>query len=461
MAAPEVFKELDDLTTHFFGLAPLKEDREKIHKGMLTDQVDDTSLASSIFLYHNPKKDKTLASLGMKARVSFRTKDPRSEILEHYPAEQALIETFNSLIGSDPIEFDHSMFEDRCVRSMANLLSKDASLNISKVWKTYYSTPENYTEFAIKRQPIKKIGKIFSKAKDPQVLAEHVYRVSLEMAPIWMYIMYKTQELLDSRGHKIHLHPGHSTQDLIDFVKTNVDFSRLSREDDATGWDSKVNAPCVSFGEYLLLRFGFSQADFERYKFYKDYMESTRGPIAFMMFSGGPDTLPFNTLLSMTIQHLKYEIKKGTAQTYGGDDVFINDTPPVRPGWHLLEGTHIIQVFKTKDLRYPTAFGWRYFHEPHKDPEITLARLLYAEAKGKTFDVILDIAADATTLAKPSVMMSLEPHQQELVTFLFKRVNHYMKAARKPRQGKTFSRKAGGERDYDMKSIDIMLDSLF
>jgi hypothetical protein len=447
--------DLDDLATFYFGEPRSKELREYDFHGTMTNQVDDSSRAKAMYLKHS-SKDPTLMRWAIEKRVRFRRRDPALELMLAKTGSSALIATFERLVGPGLIPLDEEMYRSRQKRSMENLLEKDVALNMNKAFKTYPDVPENLTFLAIKQQIIKKIGCIDRSAKAGQILTEHAHRVALDLAPVFMYILYKTQELV--KDQNIYLHPGHSDSDLAKFIAEHWDFSRLSLEDDAEAWDSNFDAPFIGLEFYLLDKFSIPEDLKLRFFKYKTAMECIMGPIAFMMFSGGPDTLPMNTVGNMVVQNLKYIIKRNSAQLYGGDDVAINDDPCLSPFWHLHSGL-IHQIFKTIRTYHPCAVGWRIYPRVHKDPATVLARLLYSEACGKGAKTIRDLLADYETLLHSETICELSDHEVDMIMAGGRIANQLRIKYHVGLSGFTTG-KTGSKRRYNLENNSMLTDSL-
>jgi hypothetical protein len=223
-----------------------------------------------------------------------------------------------------------------------------------------------------------------------------------------MYIYYKCQEQMARK--KVYLHPGHSDEAFIKFINENWDHSKESMEDDAEAWDTNVNAACIRFQFYLLDYYGIPRDLAERFKLYKTNMHSLHTAIKFMMFSGGPDTLPFNTILCAVLQELRCEIPLGTPRIHGGDDVSINSKVRFSSWW--LENHKLIpQVFKPVSTYHPCCFGWRIYPIPHKDPKTTLARYIYSEGTSRLSRTIRGLLAD-TQHFTPECILQMDPEDQ-------------------------------------------------
>jgi hypothetical protein len=376
--------------------------------------------------------------------------DPLTDLMSGSVGGLALILFLRKALGGHPIPFDEDYFNQRCRRSWENMLYKDPALNASKRNKTDPSTPEAHADLLLKQQIIKKVGKVYSKAKAPQILTEHVHRVALDLAPVFMYCLYKVQELV--AGSNVYFHPGHSDKDLAEFIRTHWNFSEISTEDDAEAWDCNMDAPFIQL-ELWLLEFLNIPKDLQlRFTNYKMNMKCALGPIAYMMFSGGPDTLPFNTIASYCFQNIRYDIPSSVAEIYGGDDVAINSKLSLSPAWTSLLHQHFHHVLKTNHTRHPIAFGWTLKPTPHKCPKTILGRALTAACRNKMAQTLPDLIADTATLSSTTVYESCSPEEQDIIDFLAPWLSRLSTYFHLEKQGITQG-KVGSRRYYSVENM--------
>lgn len=445
-----LIKEIDILVDTHFGTPVPKHMREEVFDKLMTNQVNDNSLADQIFLRHKGT-DETLKRWGIKKRLRWRKEQPWVELLKAQTSAAVLIAEFHNMTQARDCPFDQELFDSRTERSWVNMLYKDIALNVSKSYKCDPATSEEFAFLLVKQQYIKKFGKIFAKAKAPQILTEHVFRVALDLAPVFMYMYYQTERLCAE--NKVYLHPGKDDKTLIQWLKDNWDFSAESMEDDATAWDSNVNAPCIAFEFFLFDFFHIPQIYRERFVAYKCGMTSILGPIAFMMFSGGPDTLPFNTIQNAVLQAVRLVIPRNTPRGHGGDDVAINRVCPETDWWRRVGQFAIPQVFTPKKTKRPMMFGWVIAPEPHKDPATLLARTLFSAATNKLSVTSKDLYADVATLVKEGAYSDIDTQEQEMVDVALAilkdvRVFHHHELV-----GTNIYKRLGAKRHYSLENI--------
>jgi hypothetical protein len=453
---------LEDLVINLLGPNSTKESREHDFHGTLTDQVDDENETTGLYLRHS-SKDETLIKWAIEKRVKWRTRPPKEELRLASEGSCLLIGAFEKLVGPGLVPFDEVFYQNRVLRSFSNLLDKDVSLNKSKQHKCDPLTPENWTQLLIKQQIIKKIGKINSNAKAGQILTEHVHRVATEMAAMFMYILYKTQELV--KKHNIYLHPGHSDSQFREFIEEHWDPNQMSTEDDATAWDGNFGAEFIGWEYYLLDKFQMPHDLKERFKTYKECMRCVAGPIAFMMFSGGPDTLPINTLGQMTLQELRFAVSamkfaqkmnggKPIPQLFSGDDFAANTDCKFTDLWtrkHKL----FKQEFKPIRTTRPHAFGWRIGRSTCKDPTTVLARAIYNEAKGKGSVTTRDLLCDTETLLTDSNYSDFTEEEQIITNTASSLVKAMARKYHIPLAGNNQAKKRGDHRTYDLTKLEV------
>lgn len=469
--------ELDGLCIDYFGCPPDKFDREMMTRGQLTNQVDDSSITHSLFIRHNVKQDPTVTKLGMDTRIAPRTTDPTDDLIRYKYGADCMISKFHSLTGSTSKPLDEALLNDRRLRAYENLVYKDPKLNLAKSFKTHLDTANSETFLLIKQQYVNKIGKIYSKAKAPQVLTEYVFRVALELGPIFMYILYEVQK--DFEPHNIYLHPGHSDEQFVDYIKKNWDFSVESMEDDATCWDTNIGPACIQFAYYLFDYYNIPEEYKLMYMDFKDNMHVLLFAIKYMMASGGPDTLPMNTIWSAMIQEIRLDLprlpplpKEEPARSlaiahyprppcriHGGDDVSINSAVRFSEWWALY-AWYFPQVFKTVRTYHPLCFGWRLYPEPHRDPETLLARTLYSIRTNRIKNNVTDLLATAQQLTSNACWEQLTSVEQDAATAALSLLNKARIRYHAALAGTNNATKAGAVRRYDLTDSTLFVHDL-
>lgn len=399
---------LDAICLDHFGVPSTKDEREKMYRGLQTDQVDDASIARSVFIRHSAK-DPTCLPMSIKARIAKRKTNALSDLITHKFGTDALVAVFKNLAQKDELPFDEEAFHAKRIRSYENLLYKDNALNLSKAYKCDLGTKESHTFLLLKQQYVNKIGKIYSAAKNGQILTEYVFRVALDLGPVFMYILERCQEIFEP--HNIYLHPGHSDAQFVELIKTKWDHSIESMEDDATNWDTNVGPALIGFGYFLMDFFNIPSDLKKRYIEFKNEMHAVHMAIKFMMASGGPDTLPLNTIWGAMVQLIRCDVPKGALRIHGGDDVAINAPVRISQWWHN-HSHYIPEVFKTVRTYHPTCFGWRIYPEPHRDPATVLARVIYSVETDRISRTLPDLMSIAQELINPSTYEQLSELEQ-------------------------------------------------
>jgi hypothetical protein len=440
----------DFLIESHFGIAPTKGEREAFYRGIETDQVRGDSNAQQLFINHH-SRDPTLQPWGMKKRVRWRKTNAVLDLLKSQSDANVLNCEYMRLMGCNSLPFDEEEFSRRVERSYTNMLDKDKALNSSKAYKCEHSTPEEFTWFMTKHQIPRKINDIFRKAKAPQILTEHVHRVALDLAPVFMYILKKTDDVCLSKG--VYLHPGKNDAALAEFNK-RWDHSKDSMMDDAEAWDSNVNSPCISHELFLLDFHNIPEHLKQRFRAYKCLMMCILGPVDFMMFSGGPDTLPFNTILCAVLHAVRLSIPPGTPRVQGGDDFAVNGVFPYTSWWLKCGQYAIPQVFKPEIARYPSAFGWKFAPVMHKDPRIILARTIHSISTGKIGNTARDLYADISTIVAAQEFLTEDETiiTEECATIL----EQVRRKQRDPLAGVNYALKLGARRHYNMENLAIV-----
>jgi hypothetical protein len=452
---PELY-DPESLITKYFDSPPTKDERETTFKGTPTDQVDDSDgFAREVYLRHRAK-DETLGPWGIKKRIRWRTADYRWQLMAAKTGSQALIDMFRYRTGTTQVPWDEEFFQDRVRRSYNNLTTKDKNLNASKSFKCDPDMPEEFAYLLIKQQVIKKIGKEFSKAKAPQIITEHAHRVALDLAPYFMYFLLKTNKLMLDNDN-CYIHAGNSDQDLKDYLATSGwDFNKTCTEDDAEAWDSNFTAPCVEFEFYLFDHFCAPKEIKERFMRYKCLMRTVSGPIDFMMFSGGPDTLPGNSIVDAILTPLRLRIPLKTPRATTGDDIAINGVFEETEWWK--SNGHLIPMkYAPKRTKNPCAFGWVFRQTPHKDPTSVMTRLAYSAAVGKLPNTLPSLLQDVNVLMSNEVFPELDPLEQEMVLDSAVFCKHYRGKYRIAHSGVyQENSKAGSRRHYSSENISMV-----
>jgi hypothetical protein len=447
--AASLCSQPEDLANLLFPDAPSADSREIIYKGTQTSQVPDDNLAQSIYLRHRAT-DPTLGPMGIKKRIRWRTRDAMLELMEAAVGSQALINMLKHRTGMESIPWNEERYSARVTRSLSNLLEKDKCLNHSKSFKCDPSLPDEYAYLLIKQQVIKKFGKEYSGVKAPQILTEHAHTVALDLAPFFMYALYEISAVLEEKD-LCYLHPGHSDSDLKGFVRNHWDHDRLSTEDDAEAWDSNFSAPLVAF-EFFLFDYLNAPVDLKtRFQNYKINMSCGGGPIAFMMFSGGPDTLPANTLANAILQPLRLSFPRKVPRLHGGDDFCLNGVYP-ETEWWAQHSKLIPQVFKTQHTLRPMAFGWVLDVEPHKHPLTIVSRIIHSLATNKISDTLAGLVADGNDLLHPESQANMSDLEVEYSMIAAGLLNHLRKKHRLASSGWTTG-KTGSRRKYETDNL--------
>jgi len=408
------FDSLDDIAEYHFGLPLMRAEREVIYKGQMTSQFgdDDEGPARVIFPAHRMKDDAT-RTMTYDQRFVPRRRRPEIDLLEGSAGALQLTMALIKIIGTDSVPFDQELFNDCQRRAVRNMLDKGSQALNVREFKFDPTWPTNFAELFMKQQTLTKPGDINRPtAKKGQMITEFPTRVAIKLVPVFLYIIEQISRLAPP---EIYMHCGKTDADLQEHV-SGWNFDINSSEDDFTAWDSHVDAPFIKHQYDSLSIFNIPQELCDEFKLYKNEMTTKRGAMAFMMFSGGPDTLPFNSWANMLYQHVKYLIKPGTLQLYQGDDSATNDDPEVAPGWDQIDRL-FTQVSTRVKKRYPGFCGW-ILHpaQVHRNPRVLLARLIFFSAKGTIAQRLPGLLADVCTItANPRLLFDLDDESSEAV----------------------------------------------
>lgn len=406
--------DLDDICDYFFGPAPDHLSVEHVHHGLITEQLDPSSVRTQLFLHHKTK-DYATRSWTTSERFKPRLRDPKIELMDHELGGVALTTALCETLGGDSFPFDEEAFKACQIRAFENVLDRPHKDLKAREYKADPGLPTNEAILLMKNQVLTKILNYYkADAKKGQMITEFPFSVSLDMVPVFMYIFKEMQKRLEPKN--IYFHPGHSDDEFKTFVAEHWDFSKLSAEDDFEGWDGKVDGPFFVHLFHCLSIFNIPEHYIEQFRTFQFEMSSPLGKIAFMMFSGGPHTLPFNTWADFAYQHVKYEIAPLTPEIYCGDDSDHNDDPPLRAEWAHLSSC-FTQISVRKRTYFPTCFGWRLHPDGvHRDPKTLLAKFLYQEATNRLEKTLPGLLADLTHLVSNQALVdSFDEHEQEVV----------------------------------------------
>jgi len=373
---------------------------------------DDEGPARVIFPAHRMKDDAT-RTMTYDQRFVPRRRRPEIDLLEGSAGALQLTMALIKIIGTDSVPFDQELFNDCQRRAVRNMLDKGSQALNVREFKFDPTWPTNFAELFMKQQTLTKPGDINRPtAKKGQMITEFPTRVAIKLVPVFLYIIEQISRLAPP---EIYMHCGKTDADLQEHV-SGWNFDINSSEDDFTAWDSHVDAPFIKHQYDSLSIFNIPQELCDEFKLYKNEMTTKRGAMAFMMFSGGPDTLPFNSWANMLYQHVKYLIKPGTLQLYQGDDSATNDDPEVAPGWDQIDRL-FTQVSTRVKKRYPGFCGW-ILHpaQVHRNPRVLLARLIFFSAKGTIAQRLPGLLADVCTItANPRLLFDLDDESSEAV----------------------------------------------
>jgi len=447
----------DDLALLHFGVPPTKEECEVEIKGRMTDQFDDSSPARMLFRKHK-NTDRATIDMSIKKRLRLRTGDALIELMTGTVGGTLLTTKLVELLGTDDVPFDDELFDQMEIRAYENLLSKPNHMLANKSYKADPTFPDTEAILLHKQQALKKIDQHYAKlvenhkcsAKAGQLLTEFNHDIALELVPVFMYILKQKQRIFKARGLKIYYHPGNSDSQLNDWTQENFDFTQMSTEDDAEAWDGNMGPPFIQNELAELEIFNIPHTKISRFRNHKMNMHCYYGMIAFMMFSGGQDTLPVNTGSNHLYQEIKYNLSQNPARMFAGDDVAINCVPDTTPVWAIAE-----RLFNQKFTRIvserPRAFGWRLTpHKNIKDPQTTLAKVIYSGVKGELPRTIEGLMRDCATWNNhPELAHELSAEELVYCDEARALVEKHRRLYGIAKQGRHLAEKRGGDFDFN------------
>jgi len=420
--------------------------RERLVGELQTDQVDDTNELTGLFLRHK-RADEATTKWSLDERIV--RPDWRNQ-KNHASLGHILFNQYVKTYRPVPRDFNLTRWEEAEYEDQDRFLSKGLKQLAAISDRACPDWLLNRAELFLKGQSVTKPGTIGRDAKKGQIIISFCTELNILLGTMAKYM---AREVADSLPDHIFSMDKNTDADLSTFAR-QFDYSRDSSEDDYEGFDQS-QGPEFQVFDADLMRFHHIPEFYV--EFYLDFVVDIHtfltilGP---MLATGYKFTLDFNSNRSRAYQATKYIIRFGTPMATVGDDVAINDTPPVAPMWQYLEHQFRLKS-KRAVKRYPTFCGW--IMNPiacFKDPELLLHRTVYQCARGNLPNCILSYMADITPLNQNLEMLSayLTEEQLEQHAITVDLLNAEAKATGIKNFGK-FTERYGQTRSYDIKCL--------
>jgi len=364
-----------------------KFDREKIDEktGEYTDQFKEGKPIQEIFPTHQMNDQQTF-NMAIKKRIN-RVKSPAENIEALTRTRAAGNIMFMNLISAIKLpqatHFDEVLFEE-CIReSEEKKMERNLTGLMNIIERNDPMWEDNFIDLFMKSQICKKLEKMYSEAKAGQTLACFNSKVLLALAPVGLYITKKIEETLPSN---IFINSRKNDADLVNWVETNWESSRLSTCDDFESYDQSQDGTCVNLEIFLFDWLKIPRDLLNLYLHVKCHALTCVGFLELMRLTGEWATFLFNTLNNIAYHHTDKKIKDGTPQMYGGDDLTINDVPEKKNQDFIAK---LKMKSKPEETMHPVFCGW-YIHELGivKSPTLIWARLQISIERGNLKDTI-------------------------------------------------------------------------
>ncbi|UQS94392.1 MAG: replicase [Corpardiv virus 2] len=309
--------------------------REYNHHSQITQQVDTTDYATSIFLHHR-RVDKATEQW----TFSERHVPIRPTPLHYLGGGFALFNAFNRTYGMEYPPFDYHFFMVSEQETLSAMLDKGETALIKASAKNDPNTDPDKVSAFLKGQFISKLGTIYREAKKGQMITECHQYLNRLFGPTIRYIYNCVRSNL---GPEILILKGMTDEDVEAWFATYWTFSdpyqkptsgvinaetarqlKLNTyEDDYTGFDSTQNEEFLAFQCLIMDALQIPQYIIDLFAWHHTHLYSFLGEMNVMIPSGAMHTYDFNTLDSMAYFALKHRVTPHLPLSLRGDIITI------------------------------------------------------------------------------------------------------------------------------------------
>jgi hypothetical protein len=396
-------------------------EKEKIiGKRGYTDQFDDERPFQSLFPRHHTG-DTATYWWSIQERLNFTSPGKN---------ESTFSKKQTSILGSNlffsfadfanikhQLEFNQDLYITKCNENCTNRLRKSIAnlMNIVERGETYWA--DNYAEIFIKSQILKKLEKMYSKAKAGQTLTSlHEYAI-FTIGGLVRYVTTVLKSAINYQLHDLSVLPPHylatylqctsnltanktfilgerNFDELNDFVTMNWK-DVICTSNDYTKYDQSQNHEFLCFEDYIHRILGIPAWLREYYLYLKNNMQTQHGLLSVMRITGGSETYDYNTFANIGYTHLKYEIPRGMPSLFSGDDSSLNGVFKERPIFNQIGHLFLLQS-KIEMNDFPIFCGWLIKNGIIKIPRLIYARLKIAEERNNLQNVIGSYAVESS-----------------------------------------------------------------
>jgi hypothetical protein len=405
---------LDEVAENLWG--PINtEGREFNYGGTWTEQIDESSAASSLFPKHHPKDEAT-----MNWSIHKRMRRPRPPPQECFNSAYHLMAAYEQVFQPIWPEFDDDHWDSCAQLSEGTYLAKGLKRlqNICERGDPSDVSRE-LAEIFMKSQSVTKIGSLLGDAKAAQLIYSFCTWHLAHMGPAQHYMFSCWRSSLPEH---ILLLNGLTHDDYAAWVEEHWDFKTTCFTSDYTAFDASQREWALSLDVQFMRKCHVPESLINEYLEWATVLETHLGPLGILIFSGFKFTWMFNTFNSMSFNALKYDIppqansnvpfKYGnhleidavcalsvltlpgahTAMTFSGDDTGINLDLVVRHSFQRLgRGIELTSVQALG--QYLDFCGNRSVPgATYANPELMTARILYRLSRDSLDTCLLSYA---------------------------------------------------------------------
>nr|QUP51765.1 replicase [Alternanthera mosaic virus] len=290
---------------------------------------------------HQQAKDETLLWATIEARlVLSNPKANWQEFMEKKPIGDVLFGFYREAMGlpTEPIAFEPQLWESCIHEVQRTYLAKPINMLKNGQARQSPDYDPNMISLFLKSQWVKKMEKLGAlKIKPGQTIASFHQATVMLFGTMARY-MRRMREVFQPKNIAINCEM--TPEDLTDWAVGPAGqwkFAGPSLANDFTAFDQSQDGAMLQFEVLKAKHHSIPEDVLDAYLHIKTNSKIFLGTLAIMRLTGEGPTFDANTECNIAFTHAKFQIPKGTAQLYAGDDSAIDGNPPVRESFRMIE----------------------------------------------------------------------------------------------------------------------------
>ncbi|BAJ17497.1 RNA-dependent RNA polymerase, partial [Lagenaria mild mosaic virus] len=319
---------------------PEKHEREIFKEGKGHSNCVQTEDKFIQMFSHQQAKDETLLWATIEARlVISNPKANWQEYLEKRPIGDVLFESYKRAmqLPAQPIPFENKLWESCIHEVQKTYLAKPENMLKNGASRQSPDYDPNLISLFLKSQWVKKIEKLGAiKIKPGQTIASFHQATVMLFGTMARY-MRRMREIFAPKEIMINCEV--TPENLSSWAAGDMGcwtFKGPSLANDFTAFDQSQDGAMLQFEILKAKHHSIPDDILDAYLTIKTNSKIFLGTLAIMRLTGEGPTFDANTECNIAFTHTKFDIPKGVAQLYAGDDSAIDCLPRERPSFKLI-----------------------------------------------------------------------------------------------------------------------------